>query len=125
VRAGEAVRWRRGSAHDSVATVVLRAAGATKPDTLTLRFAGETGVADTPPLPAGVYETHTTGGDGLLVVNGSSEWLPRRPVVRSGAVGTAAATDRAPRARTLWWLYAIALIALCTEWFLRRKIGLR
>ena len=125
VRSGEAVRWRRGSARDSAATVVLRAIGASRADTLQLRFAGETGVADTPPLAAGVYETHTAGGDGLLVVNGSAEWLPRRPMVHSGAVGSASAADRAPRARTLWWLYAIALIALCTEWFLRRKIGLR
>ena len=74
-----------------------------------LRFAGETGVADTPPLAAGVYETHTAGGDGLLAVNASAEWLPRRPTVRSGAVGSAPAADRAPRARTLWWLYALAL----------------
>ena len=42
-------------------------------DTLQLRFAGETGVADTPPLAAGVYETHTAGGDGLLAVNVSGE----------------------------------------------------
>ena len=125
VRAGEPVRWRRGSARDSMATVVIRLAGATRADTLQLRFAGETGVADTPPLPAGVYETHTAGGDGVLAVNASAEWLPRRPAVLSGAVGSAAASDRAPRARTLWFLYALALIALCAEWVLRRKIGLR
>jgi hypothetical protein len=125
VRAGEPVRWRRGSARDSIATVVVRAADGRHADTLQLRFAGETGVADTPPLAAGVYETHTAGGDGLLVVNASAEWLPRRPNVRSGAVGSAPASDRAPRARTLWWLYAIALVALCTEWVLRRKVGLR
>ena len=125
VRSGEPVRWRRGSARDSIATVVVRAADGKHTDTLQLRFAGETGVADTPPLAAGVYETHTAGGDGLLVVNASAEWLPRRPTVRSGAVGSAAASDRAPRARTLWWLYAIALVALCTEWVLRRKVGLR
>jgi hypothetical protein len=125
IRAGEPVRWRRGSARDSVATVVIRATGAPRADTLQLRFAGETGVADTPPLPAGVYETHTAGGDGLLAVNASSELMPRRPAVRSGAVGSAAAADRAPRARTIWWLYALALAALCAEWVLRRKIGLR
>jgi hypothetical protein len=125
MRSGESVRWRRASARDSVATVVIRASGASHADTLQLRFAGETGVADTPPLAAGVYETHTAGGDGLLAVNASAEWLPRRPVVRSGAVGSAPAADRAPRARTLWWLYAIALMALCAEWILRRKVGLR
>jgi hypothetical protein len=125
VRSGETVRWRRGSARDSVATIVLRAAGAARADTLQLRFAGETGVADTPPLSAGVYETHTVGGDGLLVVNQSAEWLPRRPAVHSGAVGSAPAADRAPRARAIWWLYALALIALCGEWILRRRVGLR
>jgi hypothetical protein len=125
VRSGEPVRWRRGGARDSVATVVVRALEGKRADTLQLRFAGETGVADTPPLAAGVYETHTTGGDGLLAVNASAEWLPRRPMVRSGAVGSAPAADRAPRARTLWWLYAIALACLCMEWVMRRKVGLR
>ena len=125
LRAGEPVRWRRGNARDTAATVILRAAGSKRADTLALHFAGESGVADTPPLPAGVYETHTAGGDGLLAVNRSAEWLPRRPMARSGGVGTAPAADRAPRARTRWWLYALALIALCAEWVLRRKVGLR
>lgn len=124
-RAGEAIRWRRGSARDSTATVVIRAVGAPRADTLQLRFAGETGVSDSPPLAAGIYETHTAGGDGLLAVNASAEWLPRRPAVRSGAVGTAPPADRAPRARTLWWLYALALAALSAEWILRRRVGLR
>jgi hypothetical protein len=61
----------------------------------------------------------------LLVVNNSAEWLPRRAVVKSGAIGTAAAADRAPRSRSAWWLYALALTALCAEWILRRKAGLR
>lgn len=125
LRSGETVRWRRGGVRDSVTTVVLRSSATTRVDTLHLRFAGETGVAETPPLPPGVYETHTTGGDGLLVVNESAEWLPRRPMVRSGAVGSAPAPDRAPRARTLWWMYALAIVALCGEWTLRRKVGLR
>jgi len=33
--------------------------------------------------------------------------------------------DRAPRALSAWWLAAIAITALCAEWLLRRKIGLR
>ncbi|MFI5244417.1 MAG: hypothetical protein ACHQQR_04270 [Gemmatimonadales bacterium] len=125
VRAGEPVRWRRGSARDSVAAVVIRAVGGKRADTLHLRFAGESGMADTPPLAAGVYETHTAGGDGMLAVNASAEWLPRPPAVHSGAVGSAPAADRAPRARTLWWLYALALAVLCAEWIMRRKVGLR
>jgi hypothetical protein len=125
VRAGDPVQWRRGNTRDTAATVVIRRAGSPRADTIALRFAGETGVAYTPPLAAGVYAVHTAGGDGLLPVNVSGEWLPRRPMVRTGAVGTAPAPDRAPRARTLWWLYALALGALCAEWVLRRKVGLR
>jgi hypothetical protein len=125
VRAGEPVRWRRGSARDSAATVVIRALDGKRADTLHLRFAGESGMADTPPLAVGVYETHTAGGDGLLAVNASAEWLPRPPTVHSGAAGSAPAADRAPRARTLWWLYALALSSLCAEWVMRRKVGLR
>ena len=100
-RSGESVRWRRGGVRDSVTTVVLRSTTTKRVDTLQLRFAGETGIADTPPLAPGVYETHTAGGDGLLAVNASAEWLPRRPMVRAGAVGSAPAADRAARAHAL------------------------
>jgi len=72
-----------------------------------------------------VYGTRIGETDGLLAVNESGEWIPRRPSVRAGAIGSAAAAGRAPVARTAWWLYAIALAALCAEWILRRKIGLR
>ena len=125
VRAGEPVRWRRGGARDSLAVVVLRPRGAARGDTIVLHFAGEPAIAVSPPLRAGIYETHVAGGDGLLVVNVSAEWLPRRPTVPSGAVGAAPGADRAPRARAAWWLYALALAALCGEWILRRRIGLR
>jgi hypothetical protein len=55
----------------------------------------------------------------------SAEWVPRRPTVASGAVGDGVPMDRAPRALTAWWLAAAAIVALCAEWLLRRKIGLR
>ncbi|NBW65427.1 hypothetical protein EBR44_06625 [bacterium] len=141
VRAGEPVRWRRGSPRDTTATVVLRprsaapgnaAPGSGSPgsasphaDTLTLHFAGATGIAETAPLAPGVYDLRSASGDGLLVVNASAEWLPRKPSVVSGAIGGGAPSDRAPRARMAWWLYAVLLGALCAEWVLRRKIGLR
>lgn len=54
-----------------------------------------------------------------------AEWVPRRPTVASGAVGDGVPMDRAPRALLAWWLAAIAIVALCAEWLLRRKIGLR
>ena len=125
VRAGEPVRWRRGNVRDTVARVVLRLRGAARADTLTLRFASDDGFADSPPLAPGVYETRVAGGDGLLAVNVSAEWLPRRATVHAGAVGTAPGADRAPRARAAWWLYALALTGLCAEWLLRRRVGLR
>ena len=55
----------------------------------------------------------------------SAEWVPRRATVASGAVGDGVPMDRAPRALTAWWLAAAAIVALCAEWLLRRKIGLR
>ena len=100
-------------------------AAASRADTLTLHFAAATGIAESAPVAPGVYEVRSASGDGLLVVNASAEWLPRKPTVASGAIGTGAPSDRAPRARLAWWLYAILLGALCTEWVLRRKIGLR
>ena len=55
----------------------------------------------------------------------STEWVPRRATVVSGAVGEGVPMDRAPRALTAWWLAAAAIVALCAEWLLRRRIGLR
>lgn len=54
-----------------------------------------------------------------------AEWVPRRPTVAAGAVGDGVPMDRAPRALGAWWLAAIAIAALCAEWLLRRRIGLR
>ena len=135
-RAGEPVRWRRGSARDSAATITLRRRGTVGSpiDTLTVRFTGESGMGESVPLAAGIYETRIIkAGDeagnalasGILAVNASAEWLPRHPTVRSGAVGAAAPTGRAPRARTAWWLFAVAIGLLCAEWLTRRQIGLR
>lgn len=55
----------------------------------------------------------------------SGELVPRPPTVTAGPVGTAAARDLAPRARSAWWIAAIALLALSAEWMLRRRIGWR
>ncbi len=53
------------------------------------------------------------------------EWVPRPPAVASGPVGTAAVLDLTPRAREQWWLFVLAVTALCAEWVLRRRIGWR
>jgi hypothetical protein len=125
VRVGEAVRWRRGGMKDSAATVIAKRRGGTTTDTIRLRFSGASTMTESAPLAAGVYTTRLAGVEGLLVVNESAEWVPRRPTVRAGAIGTGAAAGRAPTSRNAWWIYAIALAALCVEWVQRRKIGLR
>jgi hypothetical protein len=61
----------------------------------------------------------------VLAVNQSTEMIPRRPTVKSGVVGGRASLADAPLARDLGWLYAFAVIVLCVEWLLRRRIGLR
>ena len=131
VRVGEPIRWRRGGMRDSNAVVILRrratsgASSSSRADTLRLHFAGASTMTETRSLAAGVYATSIGAAVGLLTVNESAEWVPRRPTVRAGAIGSGAAAGRAPTARAAWWLYAIALTALCAEWILRRRIGLR
>ncbi|MFL5576013.1 MAG: hypothetical protein ACJ79S_08605 [Gemmatimonadaceae bacterium] len=127
VRAGEAVRWRRGSGSDSVVVALLtrRGAAPARVDSVTLDFGGGTSVAESAPLAPGVYDVRVSGGSAVLVVNPSREWLPRRPSVRAGAVGSAAAAAGGGGVRTVGWLYGILLASLCGEWVLRRRAGMR
>ena len=53
VRAGDMVRWRRGSANDSVVAIALRRRGSPGVDSLTLRFPAGTTIVETHPLAAG------------------------------------------------------------------------
>ncbi len=125
VRAGDPVRWRRGSPSDSVVAVTLRRRGTTRADSLTLRFGPDASVVESAPLPAGLYDVTTRGGAALLAVNVSREWLPRAPRVRRGAIGGARATGSAPRLRDMGWVYALAILLLCAEWLVRRRTGMR
>jgi hypothetical protein len=125
IRAGDAIRWRRGSAADSVVTVVVRQRGAARVDSLTLRFAPGVNVVESRPLPAGIYDASTRGGTALVVVNASREWVPRMPGVASGAVRGLIAADAGPRLRGAGWAYALAIAMLCAEWILRRRSGMR
>lgn len=125
-RAGDPVRWRRGSVGDSVVRVTLsRRDDPAAVDSLTLRFPGGATLAESPALAPGIYEARASGGRSLVVVNPSREWLPVRPSVGAGSVGTAAVAGDAPRLRALPWVYAVALVLLCAEWLLRRHLGLR
>lgn len=125
VRAGEPVRWRRGSPADSIVGVRLRHRGSGRVDSLTLRFAPDANVVESPSLPPGIYDVKTRGGSSLLAVNASREWLPRAPRIARGAVHGAIAADLAPRLRDKGWSYALAIVLLCGEWILRRRRGMR
>jgi hypothetical protein len=125
LRAGDPVRWRRGSASDSVVRVALKRRGSTRVDSLTLRFTNAANVVESGPLPAGIYDVSTRGGTALLAVNPSREWLPRSPRLATSAPRGAVTADVAPRLRGQGWAYALAILMLCAEWILRRRSGLR
>ena len=125
VRAGQTIRWRRGSFTDSVVRVLMRRRGPAAKDTLVMRFSATSALAESPPLGAGTYDVTVPGGRALLVVNASAELLPTRPRIRSGAVGRQSRADAARRTRSVAALYAVAVLLLCLEWILRRRAGLR
>jgi hypothetical protein len=127
VRAGQPIRWRRGSSADSVVRVMLRRAQprGNATDTLTLRFAHGSATQETPPLPQGLYDVVIPGGRTTLVVNPAAELLPSRPRIQSGSVGRRTRTDDARRARNVGVLYALVIVLLCAEWIARRRAGLR
>jgi hypothetical protein len=125
-RAGERIRWRRGSAADSVATVTFRKRnGPARSDSLILRFPSGATVVETAPMDEGEYDISVRGGQAILAVNASAEWLPRQVRLKSGVVRSGAPVGAPPRLRDLSWVYAIIIAALCAEWLLRRKAGLR
>ena len=125
VREGQPIRWRRGSPADTVVTVALVRRGKGESDSLTLRFPTGSLFVESPPRAAGVYDVTSKGGASVLVVNPSAEVLPRRPSVVDGEIGTGEALVDAPRLRGIGWIFAIVIVALCTEWMIRRKLGLR
>jgi hypothetical protein len=125
LRAGDPVRWRRGSATDSVVTVAVRSRDGGRTDTLTLRFDVGASIVETRALPPGTYEASTRGGTALLVVNSSREWLPRPTRVTGGVVRGSVLADSAPRLRSAAWAYAAVIVMLCAEWILRRRKGMR
>lgn len=125
LRAGEPVRWRRGSPTDSIVVVTLRQRGAARVDSLTLRFGPGVSIVETRPMAPGIYEASTRGGGALLAVNASREWLPRAPRVARDAVRGMISADVAPRLRGIGWVYALVILFLCGEWILRRRRGMR
>ena len=125
-RAGAPLRWRRGSPADSVVRLTLVRRGApARADSMTLRFSESATVVESPPVPPGVYDVRSANGSSVLVVNPSAELLPRRPTVQSGRIGGRPSLGDAPLARELGWLYVVAVVGLCAEWLLRRRVGMR
>lgn len=125
LRAGEPVRWRRGTSTDSVVNVALKRRGTAGVDSMVLRFVPGSNIVETGTLPPGIYDVAVRGGSSLLVVNQSREWLPRPPQVPAGPVRGVVSATTAPRLRSVGWVYALAILMLCTEWILRRRRGLR
>jgi hypothetical protein len=126
LREGEPIHWRRGSTADSVVRIVLlpRLRGA-RPESLTVRFSAGATLAETPPLPRGVYDLVVPRGRAVIAVNAATEWLPRAPRVRSGATRGPGLTSAAPGLRAQHWAYALAIALLCVEWLVRRRSGMR
>jgi hypothetical protein len=125
-RAGDRIRWRRGGPADSVATVIWRKRnGPPRSDSLVLRFPAGATVVETAPMEEGEYDISVRGGQAILAVNASSEWLPREVRLKSGIVRSGAPVGARPRVRDHSWVYAVIIAALCVEWLLRRKAGLR
>ncbi|HEU5186146.1 MAG TPA: hypothetical protein VFU01_16350 [Gemmatimonadaceae bacterium] len=126
IREGDRIRWVRGTPGDSTVTVRLQRRGdPPRTDSVALHFGASGSVAESGPLEAGVYDVSVAGGNALLVVNGSRELLPRAPTVQAGNIGESAVRGERPRLRDENWPLLLALIALCAEWLLRRRTGLR
>ncbi len=128
LRAGEPVRWRRGgSTRSPEVTVVAKRRGATRADTLVLHFAPDAIFAESAPMEPGVYDLTVPGGAAVLAVNASREWLPRTSVLLAGTTvpGDSPLHGDAPPLRDRGWPYLLAIAALCSEWILRRRAGLR
>jgi hypothetical protein len=126
LRAGMPVRWRRGSPADSVVSVtVTRRSATSRVYSLTLRFADGANVVESPALPIGVYDARMPGGRAVLVVNAARELVPRRPTVSTTTALGFAVARSGTGLREVGWIWLGAILLLCTEWMLRRRVGLR
>jgi hypothetical protein len=76
-------------------------------------------------MDEGEYDIFVRGGQAILAVNASAEWLPRPVRLKPGVVRSGAPVGARPRLRDHGWVYALVIAALCAEWLVRRKVGLR
>jgi hypothetical protein len=121
VRAGEPVRWRRGSGAQALVSLTRDGDGATRRDTLVF---GTGATANAPPLSEGIWRGLVDSASVVLPVSASREWLPQPIGARSRMLnGEAVAVRRG--ARGISWLYLATVLLLAAEWLLRRRAGLR
>ena len=126
VREGDPIRWRRGTGSDSLIPAIARRRGdGGGVDTMMLRFGAGGTLLETAPMAPGVYDIALPGGATLLAVNASPELLPRPVTAAEGDVGGAAVAGEVPSLRDWGWAYLLVVAALCAEWLLRRRMGLR
>jgi hypothetical protein len=125
LRSGQPVRWRRGSAADSVVLVTLQRRGAARPDSVRLRFASGVSIQESRALAPGIYDVDVPNGRTAIAVNASAELLPARPRLTSSSVGRRSRSDDARGARNNGWLYGLVILLLCAEWIARLRLGLR
>jgi hypothetical protein len=102
--------------------ITLKSGATTRTDTLRFDAAGRAQLL----LPPGSYRYTLSGGpeQGVVAVETwSEEWLPRAPAL-SAQPGEATARVASVGLRDRWWLFVVAILALATEWALRRRQGL-
>jgi hypothetical protein len=92
------------------------------PDTLRFDGAGRAEAW----LAPGTWRYRLEGGtQGLVAVEQySDELLGRAPSIASKPGGVVTTTARTS-ARDWAWLFGLAVLGLCAEWLVRRKLGLR
>jgi hypothetical protein len=124
-RSGEPIRWQRGSGVDSAVSVTLRRRGSDATPVALSLFFGSAATSESGPLDPGVYDVSIRGGTTMIAVNASRELLPRQPTVSAGPIGARPSVGDAPRLRERMWPFILVVLALCAEWLLRRRAGLR
>jgi len=90
----------------------------------TLRF-GADGLGALSLAPGTYRYRLDDGGTGRVIVEPwSAEWFPG-PITLQGHEAPAARTEGTRGLREFWWLYALGVLALCGEWVVRRRRGLK
>lgn len=114
--------WTGAAPPEPVAIRLRAAGGEARDDTLRFDGSGRGAVR----LPVGTWSYQLQGGGrGVVAVEEySDEWFPHRLTI-AAAEGAPVESVRRQGVRERWWLFALAVVALCGEWLVRRRMGLR